>query len=257
MKTSRPFARLGSVLWLVLQGVATVASILLAFAIDAWWDQHKAAEEKKAMLESVKVEMLSDLEWVKPECSFRHAALANTKSLLQATGVGRYYDTKRTLDRRLGDLMFYSPLRFSTGAVNSLLSNGRAAAIENTRLRALLAEFPRRVEEASMLGVRDQANMLDVVAPFFSRNADLLQISNEAYRNGMPPDGAFADPSRVVSVSIVTDHTPLLSNREFAGVVTRTMWVHDRVLLDICDAMASNVDEIIRLIDQELGGTAR
>jgi hypothetical protein len=243
-------------LWLVLQGLATVASILLAFAIDAWWEQHKAAEEKTAMLESVKVEMLSDLDWVKPECSYRHAALANTKSLLQAAAVGRYDGTERSLDHRLGDLMFYSPLRFSTGAVNSLLSSGRAAAIENTRLRALLAEFPRRVEEASMLGVRDQANMLDVVAPFFSRNANLLQISNEAYRNGMPPDGTFADPSRVIPVPIATDHTPLLSNQEFAGVVTRTMWVHDRVLFDLCDVMVGNVGEIIRLIDQELGGTS-
>jgi hypothetical protein len=83
---------MGPFLWLALQGLATVASILLAFAIDAWWDQHKAAEEKTAMLESVKVEMLSDLEWVKPECRYRHAALANTKALLQAAAVGRYDD---------------------------------------------------------------------------------------------------------------------------------------------------------------------
>jgi len=37
MTTTRPFGRIGPVTWLVLQGVATVVSILLAFGIDAWW----------------------------------------------------------------------------------------------------------------------------------------------------------------------------------------------------------------------------
>jgi hypothetical protein len=58
MTTTRPFGRIGPLVWLVLQGAATVVSILLAFGIDAWWEQRNAATEKNVMLESVKAEML-------------------------------------------------------------------------------------------------------------------------------------------------------------------------------------------------------
>jgi hypothetical protein len=66
--TKSPFARIGSVTWLVVQVVATVASIVLAFGIDAWWDQRRQVADKNVMLESVNAEMQSDLKWVEAEC---------------------------------------------------------------------------------------------------------------------------------------------------------------------------------------------
>ena len=38
MTTHSLFPRIGPFTWLVLQAASVVASILLAFAIDAWWD---------------------------------------------------------------------------------------------------------------------------------------------------------------------------------------------------------------------------
>lgn len=99
--------------------MATVASILLAFAIDAWWEHRKETAEKNAMLESVKEEMLSDLQWVENQCAFRQASLNNVKALLKAAAAARYKEEGRTWDHRLGDLAWYSDLPFSTGAVSS------------------------------------------------------------------------------------------------------------------------------------------
>jgi len=256
MTTTRPFGRIGPVSWLVLQGVATVVSILLAFGIDAWWAQRNAAAEKNVMLESVKVEMLSDLTWVKSQCAYRKASLDSVEILLKSVAAGRYEDTERTLDQRLADMTWYSSLGFSTGAVNSLLSSGQAAAIEDPKLRALLAGYPAAVAWLSDLGRRDQETVFEVVTPFLSRNANLLQISNEGYRLGMPPDGDLADPARVIPLSETSDNTPLLNNREFAGVLLHKQWIDVDVQSNLCGGIDKAIDEIVRRIDQEIRSTS-
>jgi hypothetical protein len=256
MTTTRPFGRIGPVTWLVLQGVATVASILLAFAIDAWWEQRNAAVEKNVMLESVKAEMLSDLTGVKSQCAYRKASLDSVEILLKAVAAGRYEDTERTLDQRLADLVWYIGIGFSTGAVNSLLSSGQAAAIDDPKLRALLAGYPAAVAWFSDLGRRDQKTMLEVLAPFLSRNANLLQISNESYRLGMPPDGELAEPARVIPLVATSDHTPLVNNREFAGVLLHKQWIDVDVQSNLCGGMDKAIDEIVRRIDQETRNTS-
>jgi len=39
---------------------------------------------------------------------------------------------------------------------------------------------------------------------------------------------------------------------EFAGVVTRKMWTDIRVRDEVCNDMTKDIDEIVRLIDQEM-----
>ena len=208
------------------------------------------------MLESVKAEMLSDLTWVKYQCAYRKASLDSVEILLKAVAAGRYEDTERTLDQRLADFLWYSDLGFSIGAVNSLLSSGQAAAIEDPKLRALLAGYPSAVAWLSDLGRRDQKTMLEVVTPFLSRNANLLQISNESYRLGMPPDGVSAEPARVIPLSETSDHTPLLNHREFAGVLLQKQWIDVDVQSGLCGDMHKAIDEIVRRIDQETRNTS-
>ena len=256
MTTTRPFSRIGPVTWLVLQGAATVGSILLAFGIDAWWQQRNAAAEKNVMLQSVKAEMLADLTWVKSQCAYRKASLDSVEVLLKAVAAGRYEDTERTLDQRLADLTWYNGLYFSTGAVNSLLSSGQAAAIEDPKLRALLAQYPAAVAWLSDLGRREHITVFEVVTPFLSRNANLLQISNEGYRLGMPPDGELAEPARVVPLAATSDNAPLLKNRELAGVLLHKQWVDVDVQNNLCGGMDKAIDEIVRRIDQEIRNTA-
>ena len=224
MTTTRQFGRIGPVTWLVLQAVATVASILLAFGIDAWWDQRNADAEKNVVLESVKAEMLSDLNWVKDECAYRKASIDSVEILLKAAAAGRYEDTERTLDRRLADMTWY---------------NGLAA-----------------VAWLSDLGRRDQKTMLEVLTPFLSRNANLLQISNESYRHGMPPDGLLAEPARVIPLSETSDHASLVNNREFAGVLLQKLWIDTDVQRSLCGGMDRAIDEIVRRIDQEIRTTS-
>jgi UDP-N-acetylmuramyl pentapeptide phosphotransferase/UDP-N-acetylglucosamine-1-phosphate transferase len=42
-----------SIWWIILQGIGIVASILLAFGIQAWWDERQELEEANKLLSSV------------------------------------------------------------------------------------------------------------------------------------------------------------------------------------------------------------
>jgi hypothetical protein len=123
------------------------------------------------------------------------------KALLNAADRGSYQDDGTTLERRLGDLLWYSDVRFPTGAVDSLLGSGRAAAIDDIELRAYLADYPRMAAHYSAYGLRDQRVVLEVLAPFLSRKTSLLQLSNLGFIHGRPGDGSGADPAQVVPVS--------------------------------------------------------
>lgn len=96
---------------------------------------------------------------------------------------------------------------------------------------------------------RDHATLLNVVAPFLSRNAKLLQIDNETYRYRRPGDGACADPDLVILGSASTDHTPFLENQEFIRVMVQKL---DSDLRDhLCSDMTSAIRDNFRLIGQE------
>ncbi|MEM7100496.1 MAG: hypothetical protein AAF541_19685 [Pseudomonadota bacterium] len=41
----------------VLQGAILVASILLAFAIDAWWSEREEEQEARALLQAFQIEL--------------------------------------------------------------------------------------------------------------------------------------------------------------------------------------------------------
>jgi hypothetical protein len=252
MTASRPFARIGPMTWLFLQGVATVVSILLAFGIDAWWDERKAVAEKNVMLKSVKAELLSDLKWIDGECAYRQASLNNVMALLKAAAAGRYEDAGTTLDQRLADIMWNTYSGLSLGAVNSLLSSGRDADIVDVKLRTWLHAYPIRVEWFRLNGAQDQAVVLEITVPFLSKNANLLQINNEANRRGIPGSGNWADSTLTVPLAETDDHAPLLGNRGFREVLVRKQWIDAGQLRDLCGYMATDLKDNVRLIDREL-----
>ena len=247
------FGRISPLVWLLLQTAAIVGSILLAFAIDAWWGERKEVVEKNALLESVRAEMQSNRNRLDTDRVYRQGAMHSAKQLLAAIESGRFEDASATLDHRLADLTWFSNEAISTAAVESLLDGGLIAAVESDKLRHYLVEWPHQAEALKKLQEQDYDTLMDAVAPFLGRNASLLQISNDAYVHGRPGDNAGKDPQRVLPLSKVRDHSDLLQNPEFAGLLVRKMW-NDGDALFYMEQHLKNMDEMMVLIDQELAG---
>ena len=254
MTTHSLFPRIGPFTWLVLQAASVVASILLAFAIDAWWTQRTLSAEKNVSLVAVKADLLELRAWLNEDRLYQEGTRDSAKAVLQAIAAGHYEDNKKTLDHRLGDFLWFSAAPELGGAFQSFLLSGHLTAVKNENLRHGLAAWPDYVRAYTKLASQDYETYSEAVAPFLAKKASLAQISNESYVHGMPGHGALADPEAMVPVAGKKDHSYPLRDPELTGVVLRKLWNASDVLMNL-QAYVDTIDEMVRLIDQEIAST--
>jgi hypothetical protein len=255
MSTNPLSSRVGPATWLFLQALSVVASILLAFAIDAWWDARTEGAEKNALLTALRAELVEQRDALDQELVYQHASRDNSKRLLAACAAGRYEDTDRTLDHRLADLTWFSSVTVASGVLDGLLRGGRVAAVENDTLRRALSDWPVWINQYEGVSSQEKQTYTQVLMPFLSRHSSLPQISNVSYEHGRPGDGWGADPEALVATGPFVDHSALLRNQEFAGIVIQKLANTSDVVVTI-EGFRKTMDELIRLIDQELASTS-
>ena len=91
--------------------------------------------------------------------------------------------------------------------------------------------------------------------PFLTRHSSLPQPHNIAAVEGMPGlDGYGGDPEGILPNAVKIDHSDLLRNQEFVGIVVRKLRVHEDMLSEP-PAFIAETEELVRLIDQELEAT--
>lgn len=129
--------------WLALQAAAIVGSILLAFAIDAWWENRQEREIEHAGIVSLHRDFLqsrADLDealqifdsWKAYFSQFQSSTAAELRLLDDAT-VGLIVTS-------LSPGMTFDP---TTGTLEALVGDGRLGLIENSELRDGLASWLR------------------------------------------------------------------------------------------------------------------
>lgn len=253
--SSHPLSsRVGPVTWLLLQAASVVASILLAFAIDAWWGKRAEAAEKNAVLTALRAELSEQRKALDEDLVYQRASRENAKLLLAAHAAGRYEDIEKSLDHRLANLLWFSGATVSSGLLDGLLRDGRVTAVENETLRRTLTDWPNWISQLEGVSSQEKVTYMEVLLPFLSRHAALPQISNVSYQHGRPGDGWGADPEAIVPVGSTVDHSALLRNPEFAGIVMQKLFNASDVVLTI-ERLGPAMDKLIGLIDQELADT--
>ena len=68
------------------EGIAIIVSILIAFAIDAWWDERKEEQEAHRALTAIKAELHENIELIDRELAYRNASNAYIQEILDASG---------------------------------------------------------------------------------------------------------------------------------------------------------------------------
>ena len=71
---------------LLLEGFVIVVSILLAFAIDAWWDDRQEAEEARLQVERVVVELEANIVRLEDQVERLDVTTAAAKRFLSKFG---------------------------------------------------------------------------------------------------------------------------------------------------------------------------
>lgn len=243
-------AKTDNIQWkrLTVEGATIVVSILLAFSIEAWWDNHQDRSEEQGILLGLKSEFEQNLAFIETETSYRNAVIESIMNIFDAS-IEQSPISPEVLDELIGDITWWQNIEYSRGAIDGLLQSGGLSLIENEELRRVLASMPSRYDSTTRAELNDRYTTVNVVIPFLNTHASLSQIANTMTK-GRPGTGLASTPPVYPAVE-PRDHTELLRDPEFLGTLVQEHWNH----LEANTAYASlkaTLENGVRLIDQEL-----
>ena len=226
------------------EGVAIVFSILLAFWIQAWWDERQDSSEEHRFLVALKSEIEQNLEIVEREINYSRAVIASIMQLFDGAS-GQSDLTPESVDKLIGDMTWWGHGIFVTAATQSV----DLSKIEDFELRQLLAEITNAYQKSTRSQFQDEDWAKNVIVPYLSTRASFPQIAN-TMSEGRPGTGQIPMPP-IYPVSERRNHAPLLDDDEFLTFLVWEHGIHEEMILDY-QSVQQKIDHALVIINQEL-----
>lgn len=225
----------------LLEGLVIVVSILLAFSIDAWWDNHLEQQREREHLESMRAEFqasLSGLDGVLASIQGHAKDVESFIALLKAAGD----EPVLIPGSLLGSAITWRTSDVSTSTLDALMASGDLNLLRNVELRANLAGLPAFLSDVTEDEIVAQHFAESVMSVFLAREG-LAEIAY-ANRSGVPgPEG--------IKTLTAPHEISVLSSAELIGLLTarRVHFWYSEVGLP---AVRSYLEMLIEQIDSEL-----
>jgi hypothetical protein len=149
---------------LLAEGVVIVVSIVLAFALDAWWDDVAEGRQLRQQLGSVQAEVRGNRDLVLFQVDLMERMIGAGEALVEAMDSAASRGGEVSVPDTLAWLPLANPtLDASLGAIDALVGSGQLALIRDPTLRSRLAGLRDRIEDA----VEEQEQALTVYYDHF------------------------------------------------------------------------------------------
>jgi hypothetical protein len=152
--------------WLLIEGLAIIVSILLAFSIDAWWDGRRDRNEEQELLVGLEIELV-DLrgrldQW----------ANANRSGM---QSIGQYLsDSVSEMDLQSIESTFWFASTGNVldqgGALDALFTSGRLERISDRKVRARLMKWPDWLEDIHTNDLSARGFAVNQIQPFLAKS---------------------------------------------------------------------------------------
>jgi DnaJ-domain-containing protein 1 len=120
---------------ILAEGTAIVVSILLAFSIQAWWDDRQDQNDERVILRSLQAEFDQVQSQIESVSRSVGATRDSAIQLLNAAVGSEITLTDREIDRLLYDQTWYiSQAYLANHELNTMMSSGDISLISNIRL---------------------------------------------------------------------------------------------------------------------------
>jgi hypothetical protein len=220
------------------EAVAIVGSILLAFAIDAWWTDREFDQWQSAQLRALRDEFSANWEELGVIVQTHDSNARTLESLITQIQGSEDKALVTVADAALVPLVSWRTSDISTGTLDALLSSGRLADIDNPMVRRALAVWPSEVGNAQ----EDENLARDFVENVIVRALLGQGILETAYRSRPLPgdldEEIEADSSTTFSFSpeLIELATIRIIHSHMASRSISQLRVRIRYILDLIDA---------------------
>lgn len=240
-------AKLLEISWprILAEATAIVVSILLAFWIQAWWEDTQEREDEQFILISLLDEFHAKKSFLERHRSYNEWLLDSVNSL-NFVALGADNNLSRDSIEQLLGTMLYNNAKglWSAPVLNSVISSGDLASITNSKLRVDLGGWQHRFGLLDDYVAREVDFYHQQFIPFLISNAFIPQMINSNKEN---PEMDNRNTPKL-PVLITYDHLQMISKREFVNLLAER-----RILIsDIIHEAYLNIDEQFDLIILDL-----
>lgn len=228
---------------LTAEGTAIVLSILLAFAIDAWWDDRRDRQAELILFERLQADF-REIEAMLRVAEEDHAFTQRACIRLLELKAGDTVPATPEFDAMVAKVFLASrTFNPGTGAVQAFLGSDAAQHVRNQRLADRLLKWSGLVEELQEEEASLQKGVSERWTPYLGSRVAFgpYLASFGEVMAGLPADVTAPEPRRPLEVDV-----------EFINhVLDRFKW-QQLALRDIAP-VRNAVEEILVLLGEEIG----
>jgi len=154
---------------IAVEAVVIVTSILLAFAIDAWWDERQERIEEAEILLGLESEFSRYRDDLEKSIEYHANVRLLTEELMAATRRGSWDSGTQSIDHALITLSDPMSHDYGGGVLDALISAGRLEIISDNVLRVKLASWSEVFNEVRDDEIRSRNFGQNQVIPYMLR----------------------------------------------------------------------------------------
>ena len=189
---------------LLAESAAIVASILLAFAIDAWWEERKEQRYEQETLLGLSAEYAGHSNDIRMQTEFHELLLKSIGTLLQACSVGSFRGVN--IDDAIWASLVPVTTDLGSSVRDSLVNSGRIDIISDVELRKALADWDRVLDELIDGQLFSSDLVREQIMPFYAKYGISVAHGNSD-KDGSPWPVATepSDPGAEVFTKLFND----------------------------------------------------
>lgn len=208
--------------WLLLEGIAIVLSILLAFWIDAWWQDRSDQNRITEYLSQVRADTLDNQDRLTEALQLEKGQLAVMQEILAAlrSPVPMTLDSAEEWTQLEPGFLWYSDPRLLDGAITALVATGDINLVRNPQVKTALIKYLGQLKA-------DMNEFDRGVNHYFSRRDEVLRIFELARAAGTESaEDALANEI----LSIQNDKTAAAAFRLLERNISNRIWYLEQML---------------------------
>jgi len=215
-----------------------VAGILIALAVDNWWDAKLERDAEHGYLEALRQDFQTNRESLKSQIEIHENLIIQGDEILKLIQAGLNDESSKELFSKVNNsFYFFRNWIPVTGTYDDIINSGRLLYIENQQLRNELSGFRRTLESIREYEGLQTKTFYENQSPFLTKNQDV---------NYSTWSGDYRPPISPFSVEISPFATV-----EYWNLVIQWIFVHADVISNYRRGIA-HCDRILELIDIEL-----
>lgn len=234
----------------VVEGLTITFGILLAFAIDAWWDRAQERRSDLTALASVQRELRTTGELLEDAIRLHGLTQVQGREVLEMTSSGRLTVPPDSLDKLVISLWRSYIINPPTGALEAAMLAGAIGRLENEDLKDRLLGWHGLLEDLLEEEIDGSRNATSFVREYLSSQLSLQELYSaygESVSGEMVGDATPAFPPTRHEAAVES----LLDDREFENQVL-TVTLYAKASEDEARAFRETLDSVIERLERVL-----